>query len=84
MCTTRRRIPASAGTNQGPEKGDLMTCTRQMRLRIASAFFSLFCKRDALSKLITAVPVLAWGWHALALKILSNTPKSKYKINEVN
>jgi len=24
MCTKRRRIPASAGTNQGPEKGDLI------------------------------------------------------------
>ena len=24
ICTTNRRIPASAGTNQGPEKGDLI------------------------------------------------------------
>ena len=24
ICTIRRRIPAGAGTNQGPEKGDLI------------------------------------------------------------
>jgi len=24
ICTTRRRIPVSASTNQGPKKGDLI------------------------------------------------------------
>ena len=31
ICTTRRRIPASASTNQGPETGDLILLWRSIR-----------------------------------------------------
>ena len=30
VCTTRRRIPVSASTNQGPEKGNLVSYLRRI------------------------------------------------------